>query len=516
MLQYAVPESIEKKEDKMEANQVKTMKDIVDYAAEKYQDNPAIRYKSGKEVITKTYRDVKHDSESISCLLKSLEMLGKHAAIIGPTTYEWIVSYFGVANSGGVIVPLDAQLPAGEICELMNRADISVLFYDELRSDAAQAAKEKCPQIKHMICLQGELFKMVEEHRGEFSVDIDREKLCAILFTSGTTGKSKGVMLNHRNLTENATCLDMKIPAGTVSMTLLPIHHAYCFTMDILKGLFIGIVICVNDSIRHVSQNMKLFKPEIVLLVPLVIESIYNKLVSSGGILPKKMVAKAAFGGNLKTICSGGAYLNPDLVDAFEEYGITVLQGYGMTECSPVISTNLHWERKKGSVGKLIPNCEAKVVDEEIWIKGSSVMMGYYQMPEETEETLVDGWLRTGDLGYVDEDGFVFLTGRKKNLIILNNGENVSPEELENEISKAPLVKEIIVSGNNAVIEAEIFPDYEYAKKKRIKNIQEKLQEIIDKYNEDKPVYKRIHGLKVRETEFEKTPSKKIKRKQQL
>lgn len=495
---------------------IETMKDIIAYAAKTYQDSPAIRYKAGKEIITKTYQDIKKDSEAVSRILEKKEMLGAHVALIGPTSYEWIVSYFGVVNSMGVVVPLDAQLPAEEICELLNRADIQVLIYDELRQDIKEMAEKKCPNIVHMINMQKELPQLLAENAGEFSVSIDKEKLCAILFTSGTTGKSKGVMLNHRNLADNAVCVDMKIPAGTVSMTLLPIHHAYCFTMDILKGIYIGLVICINDSIRHVQQNLKLFKPEIVLLVPMVVESIYNKLVSATGILPKKLVAKAAFGGSLKTICSGGAYLNPDLIDAFEEYGITILQGYGMTECSPVISTNLQGNMKKDSVGKLLANCEGKVVDEEIWIRGSSVMMGYYKMPKETEETLVDGWLRTGDLGYIDEDNFVFITGRKKNLIILNNGENISPEEMENEIGKDALIKEIIVSGKDNVIEAEIFPDYEYAKKKHIKDIPEKLQKIIDDYNKNRPVYKRIHSLKVRETEFEKTPSKKIKRKQSL
>ena len=262
----------------------------------------------------------------------------------------------------------------------------------------------------------------------------------------------------------------------------------------------------------HVQRNMKLFKPEIVLLVPLVIESIYGKLKDAGSLIPKKMVAKAAFGGSLRIICSGGAYLDPDYVDRFREYGITILQGYGMTECSPVISTNLEWENKKGSVGKLLPNCEARVVDEEIWVRGSSVMQGYYKMPEQTAETLEDGWLKTGDLGYVDEDNFVYITGRRKNLIILANGENVSPEELENELSRSELVKEILVREKDKIIEAEIFPDYEYAKKKHIKDIQGKLQELIDGFNKDMPVYKRIYSLIVRETEFEKTPSKKIKR----
>ena len=246
--------------------------------------------------------------------------------------------------------------------------------------------------------------------------------------------------------------------------------------------------------------------------MPMVIESVYKKLKESTGILPKKMVAKAAFGGNLKTICSGGAYLPPEMVKAFAEYGITVLQGYGMTECSPVISTNLAWDSRTGSVGKLLPNCEAKTVDGEIWVRGSSVMLGYYKMPEETEEALTDGWLRTGDLGYIDEDSFVYITGRKKNLIILKNGENVSPEELENEIGKDPLVQEIIVREKESVIEAEIYPDMEYAQKKRNKDVPARLQEVIDDYNRGLPPYKKIHGLTIREEEFEKTPSKKIKR----
>ena len=493
---------------------VETMKDIIDYGAKTYKGQSAFRYKVRKEVISKTYEDVKRDSESVSCILKNMEMLGKHVAVIGPTSYEWIISYFGIANSGSVVVPVDVQLPAADVCELLNRADVSVLIYDELRADVADMARTACEGIKYIISMQSELPKLLTEQGGSFEEKPDKDKLCAILFTSGTTGKSKGVMLTHKNLTDNATCLDMKIPAGSVSMTLLPIHHAYCFTMDILKGLYIGLTICINDSIMHVSKNMKLFKPEIILLVPMVIESIYGKLRDSGGLLPKKMVAKAAFGGNLHTICSGGAYLDPEYVDRFQEYGITVLQGYGMTECSPVISTNLEWNCKKESVGKLLPNCEAKVVDEEIWVRGSSGMMGYYNMPEETAEALEDGWLKTGDLGYVDEDGFVFITGRKKNLIILANGENVSPEELENQLSRSPLVKEVLVYAGERGIQAEIFPDLDYAKKKHVKDLTTALQHVVDDYNASVPPFKKILQMLVRETEFEKTPSKKIKRNQ--
>lgn len=499
---------------------VRTLRDIIRHGAEAYGSQTAFRYKVKKEIVDRTYLDVDRDSMAVSRMVESMGMEGKHIALIGTTTYQWIVSYFGIVGSGSVAVPIDAQLPADAVCELLERADVEMLVFDEIRRDVAEAVKEKCPSVRYILSMQAEeaadgvqsLSMLTALHAGEYEKELDGGQLATILFTSGTTGKSKGVMLSHRNLVDNAVCLDMKIPAGTISMTLLPINHVYCLTMDIIKGLQIGLVICINDSIMHVQRNMKLFKPEIVLLVPLVIESIYGKLKDAGSLIPKKMVAKAAFGGNLRIICSGGAYLDPDYVDKFKEYGVTILQGYGMTECSPVISTNLEWENKKGSVGKLLPNCEAKVVDEEIWVRGSSVMQGYYKMPEQTAETLEDGWLKTGDLGYVDEDDFVYITGRRKNLIILANGENVSPEELENQLSRSALVKEILVREKDKVIEAEIFPDYEYAKKKHVKDIQGKLQELVDGFNQDMPVYKRIYSLIVRETEFEKTPSKKIKR----
>ena len=501
--------------------EINTLQDVIRHSMAAYAGQAAYRYKVKKEVIDKTYEEVGKDSMAVSRMVESLGMKGKHIAILGTTTYSWIVSFFGVTNSGSVAVPIDAQLPAEAICELLERADVEMLFFDEIRADVAAMAGEKCPEIRHFVSFQAENSQtggiqsweqLRKENEGEYETEIDPDQLCTILFTSGTTGKSKGVMLSHRNLTDNAVCLDMKIPAGTVTMTLLPINHVYCLTMDIIKGLFIGVTSCINDSIMHVQKNLKLFKPDMVLLVPLVIESIYAKLKAAGGMMPKKLVAKAAFGGNLETICSGGAYLDPEYVDRFAEYGITILQGYGMTECSPVISTNLPWENKKGSVGKLMPNCEAKVVDEEIWVRGSSVMMGYYKMPEETAETLEDGWLKTGDLGYVDEDNFVFITGRRKNLIILANGENVSPEEIENQLSREDLVKEILVREKEQVIEAEIFPDYDYAKKKRIKDIRDNLQKIVDEYNKETPVYKRIHSIIVREVEFDKTTAKKIKR----
>ena len=498
----------------------KTIREILVDAEQRFGDGDAVRYKIKKDEIgRKSYTQLKEDSERFSAVLAALGEQGSHIALTGATSYQWLVTYLGTVGSGSIAVPLDVSLPAAEMCELLDRADATVFVYDELRADVAEMAKERCPKLKHLISMQAEtseervksFTELLGAQQPGFDCDIDPDSLCTIMFTSGTTGKSKGVMLTQRNMAENATCLDMRIPERTVILTVLPIHHAYCLSMDILKGISLGSIICINDSLMRVAKNIKLFEPNMMLMVPLMIETLAKKL-EEAAMLPAGIVKNKVFGKQFHTICSGGAYLNPAYIDLFEKYGITIQQGYGMTECAPVISTNLSWCIRKDSVGKLMPNCEAKTVDNELWVRGSSVMMGYYKMPEETAETLKDGWLLTGDLGYVDEEGYVFLTGRKKNLIITKNGENVSPEELENKLGEQRLIQEILVRESKGVIEAEIFPDYEYVKKKRIPDVQAALQKLIDEDNQGAPAYKKIYRLKVRETEFEKTPSKKIKR----
>ena len=504
-----------------------TIRELVINAEASYGDMDAFRYKAksdnqdGKKtiVVDKTYTELKQDTEKFSAALEAIGEKNAHVAILGASSYEWVVAYLGTVNGGNVAVPLDAQLPPEEICELLDRADVTALVYDSSKEKTAAMALEKCPGLRQAIAINKDededrilsFWKLVDGQKAGFDFSPEPEDLATIMFTSGTTGKSKGVMLSHRNLAENATCLDMKIEEGTVLMSVLPIHHAYCLSMDILKGLSVGAVICINDSLMRIAKNIKLFEPNMILMVPLMIETLAKKL-ESAALLPAAVVKAKVFGKQFHTICSGGAYLNPAYIDTFKKYGITILQGYGMTECAPVISTNLSWNSKKNSVGKLLPNCEAKTVNEELWVKGSSVMQGYYHMPEETAETLQEGWLKTGDLGYVDEDGFVFLTGRKKNLIITPNGENVSPEEIENKLSEKRIIQEVLVRESQGVIEAEIFPDYEYAAKKRVKDMEKHLQDIIDEYNLQAPLYKRIIKLKIRDTEFEKNTSKKIKR----
>ena len=497
-----------------------TIREILVNAEKKLGTEDAIRYKKSKnEIETKSYTDLKNDSESLSNALRKLGAEGGHVAFTGATSYQWIVTYFGIVGSGRVAVPLDVSLPAEDMLELIDRSDATIFLADAVRSDVLAIVKERCPKIEYVISLTNEettdeqlsFWKLLEEYKGACDYEPQPEQLATIMFTSGTTGKSKGVMLTHRNLAENATVLDMKFPPRSVLLSVLPIHHAYCLTMDILKGIDCGSIICINDSLIRMVKNFKVFKPTIILMVPLMIETVAKKLEEAAE-LPPEIVKKEVFGEQLQYICSGGAYMPPAMVDLFAKYDIKILQGYGMTECAPVISTTVPWNIRKGTVGQLIPNCEAKVVDEELWVRGSSVMQGYYNMPEETAETLVDGWLRTGDLGYVDEEGFVYLTGRKKNLIITKNGENVSPEELENKIGEHRLIQEILVRESEGFIEAEIFPDLEYAEKIGVTDMTAEMQKIIDEYNFGAPAYKKVYRLKVRDTEFPKTPSKKIKR----
>lgn len=497
-----------------------TIKELLNIAAEKYSDKDAVRYKEKKQtdgekketvVTAKTYMQLKEDSERLSALLEDMGELGKHIAVLGATSYPWLLSYFGITGSGSVAVPLDAGLPAPDLIELLNRAHISTLIYDKSHEAVAELSKEQCPQLKNRICMQSELMEKLPNYQPGFSKMPEPKDLATILYTSGTTGKSKGVMLTHQNLADNATCLDLKIPPDTVIMSVLPIHHAYCLSMDILKGISLGSTICINDSLLRVVQNIQLYQPDMILMVPLMIATFAKQLEDLANV-PPEMVKAKVFGPNLHTICSGGAYLNPAYIELFNKFGIKILQGYGMTECSPVISTNLPWKIKTESVGKLLPNCEGKTVDGELWVRGSSVMQGYYEMPDETKEALEDGWLKTGDLGYVDEDGYVFLTGRKKNLIITANGENVSPEEIENKLDNNRIIQEILVREKDNLIEAEIFPDYDYAAKAGIEDIKKNLQDLIDAYNNEAPLYKRISGLKVRDVEFEKNSTRKIKR----
>lgn len=505
-----------------------TLYELVENAKNNYGDLIFIKEKCGDGISEKTFGNFYTDAVKVSAFLR--DKLGKevHASVIGPTSYNYLVSYLGAMIGNNVGVPIDALLAPADICELLIRADIDVLFYDEKFEAVIPELRAACLNIKIFVSLTngesapnadltiGGILNSYEPNVPEKPGD---NSLAAILFTSGTTGKAKGVMLNHGNFMDNVMCCENESTTEDVILTVLPIHHVYCFTCDILLSLRYGTTVCVNDSLMKVAQNLKLFAPTIILLVPMIVSTIYKKIISASKsmpLIPKKVIAKKAFGGRLKVIYSGGAYLNPELIEDYEKLGITVAQGYGMTECSPRITTGDLSRKSNGDVGKIVKGCEVRIVDGEITVKSPSVMQGYYKDEKSTAETIKDGWLYTGDLGHTDEYGRLYITGRKKNLIILANGENVSPEELENKVEVMGIAQEQMVYTEDDLLTLELYPGTELYKNKSDEEIAAIIKKKVNELNKALPSFKAIHRIRIRKEEFEKTTSKKIKRTQSV
>ena len=507
------------------------IRDILEESEKKYSETAAVKWLKKKEIYERSYRETAENVRAVRKGLSEEGFQGKHIALIGTSSVEWIESYLGIMTGKTVAVPLDAMLPIEDLTELINRSDSEGLFLSPKNQGLLDGILAECPNLKKIWLLQEEpaefshervsfLGKLKEEGREkeEDSEGPEAGDTATIIFTSGTTGKSKGVMLTQENLASNVASVDFTAKPGTVILSVLPVHHAFCLVMDWLKGFSLGATVCINDSLMHMVKNMGIFKPEIMLMVPLMVETIYKRLSAASPLIPKKMVAAKAFGGNLKIIFTGGAHLDPFYIDKFAGYGIDIFEGYGMSECSPVISSNTPQLHKAGSIGKPLSNAEVSFEDGEILVKGSSVMKGYYKMPEETEETLRGGWLHTGDKGYLDEDGFLYINGRIKNLIILSNGENISPEEIENKLALGKLVGEVVVTGENNGLTARIYPDQDVVAAKHMseEKVKTELQAFLDKYNKSQPTYRQITGLVVRKNPFSKSTTKKIKRQEAM
>ena len=507
----------------------KLILDILEESEKKFSEMAAVKWLKKKEICELNYREVMENARAVRRGLCAEGFQEKHIALIGTSSVEWIESYLGIITGRTVAVPLDAMLPLEDLADLINRSDSEALFLSSKNQGLLEGILAECPNLKKIWLLQEEpaefsdsrvecLGKLKETGR-ETEMDSERPQAgdtATIIFTSGTTGKSKGVMLTQGNLASNVLSVDFVLEPGTVILSVLPVHHAFCLVMDWLKGFSLGTTVCINDSLMHMVKNMGIFKPEVILMVPLMVETIYKRLSATSPLIPKKMVAAKAFGGNLKIIITGGAHLDPFYIDKFADYGIDIFEGYGMSECSPVISSNTPERHKAGSIGRPLSNAEISFEDGEILVRGSSVMKGYYKMPEETAETLRDGWLHTGDKGYLDEDGFLFINGRIKNLIILSNGENISPEEIENKLALGKLVGEVIVTGENNGLTARIYPDQDVVSAKHMseEKIRTELQAFLDNYNKSQPTYRQITGLVVRKNPFIKSTTKKIKRQE--
>lgn len=507
------------------------IRDILEESVKKFADIKAVKWLKKKEILERSYSELMENVIAIRKGLLAEGLQGKHISLIGTSSVEWIESYLGIITGNTVAVPLDAGLPAEDLIDLINRSDSEALFLSPKNISLLDRILAECPKLRKVWILQEEELEHEYEKTASLaglkaastkgSDDADRpspDDVTTIIFTSGTTGKSKGVMLTQDNLASNVLSVDYTTEPGSILLSVLPIHHAFCLVMDWLKGFSLGTTICINDSLLHMVKNMGIFKPQVMLMVPMMIETIYKRLASVDPSIPKKAVADNVFGGNLKIIFTGGAHLDPYYIGEFAEYGVEVLEGYGMSECSPVISSNTPEVHKAGSIGKPLPNAEVKFENGEILVKGSSVMKGYYQMPEETAETLKDGWLHTGDKGYMDEDGFLFINGRVKNLIILSNGENISPEEIENKLALDALVGEVIVTGEDNGLAARIYPDQEVVAAKGLDEeaIKTALQAFIDQYNKNQPTYRQITGLIIRKNPFIRSSTKKIKRQEAL
>ncbi len=507
------------------------IRDILEDSVKKFADIKAVKWLKKKDILERSYSELMDNVIAIRKSLLAEGFKGKHISLIGTSSVEWIESYLAIITGNTVAVPLDAGLPAEDLIDLINRSDSEALFLSPKNISLLEGILAECPKLRKVWLLQEEepdsLYEKTASLAGlkaasaNSSTDADRpapDDVATIIFTSGTTGKSKGVMLTQDNLAANVLSVDYTTEPGSILLSVLPIHHAFCLVMDWLKGFSLGTTICINDSLLHMVKNMGVFKPQVMLMVPMMIETIYKRLASVDPAIPKKAVADNVFGGNLKIIFTGGAHLDPYYIGEFAEYGVEVLEGYGMSECSPVISSNTPETHKAGSIGKPLPNAEIKFENGEILVKGSSVMKGYYQMPEETAETLKDGWLHTGDKGYMDEDGFLFINGRVKNLIILSNGENISPEEIENKLALDALVGEVIVTGEDNGLAARIYPDQDVVSAKGLDEeaIKTALQAFIDQYNKKQPTYRQITGLIIRKNPFIRSSTKKIKRQEAL
>ena len=508
---------------------ISSISDMLEKKALKSPEGSAFRFRKGRDHIEeKTYGDVCLEVRKTASLVEQQYGRGSHIAIIGENSYEWMIAFFSVLCSGNVAVPIDKELPAAEVAWMIDHADVTAAFVSKTYSDVV----ENIDGLSVMTLK--ELQKAGEEGDSDYQLYHPQDdELASIFFTSGTTGKPKGVMLSHGNLAyETVGPARLFHPEGFTTLSVLPYHHEFGLNVAVLMAYNYGVSIFLNKSLKRVKEDLMIAKPVILMLVPMFTEVFYKQIMDgikkSGrekkvrqGIRLSNLLLKFGidkrrtffseiideFGGELKYIISGGAHLDTFYVKAFRDFGIEVLNGYGASELSPCVAINRNYYKRDGSVGPAIPGMDVRTTpDGEVQFKGPATMMGYYKNPEATEEVIQDGWYSTGDLGYVDKDGFIFLTGRKKNLIILSNGENISPEELENDYSIDPGVCEVLVYAQNEMLVAAIYPEEEYRGNTAY------FEELTEKINQDRPMYKKISRVVLRDEEFIKNTSQKIVR----
>ncbi len=553
------------------------LKDMLNKSAQKFADRPAYVFKGEGQTFKEiTYKQFKNDIDSLGTALINLDLKDKKIAIIGENRYEWGVSYLAVTCGTGIVVPLDKALPNNEIESLIMRSQVEAIIYSNKYDEIMEQLKDKKnTELKYFISMDLEessngvisLKKLIEKgnkqiengDRKFLDAEINPDVMGIMLFTSGTTSQSKAVMLSHKNIVSNLMDIaaTIKVDENDRFLSFLPLHHTFECTVGFLYPISKGSSIAFCEGIRHIADNIKEFEVSTMISVPILFESMCKKIVKAieekgkskqvnigmkiSNVLLKIGVdvrdkvfgeVHQSLGPKLRLMVAGGAALDPETERIFNGLGITMYQGYGLTETSPVIAAEDDKYRKIGSIGKAFPSLEVKLEDVneegigELLVKGPTVMMGYYENDEATKEAIdEDGWLHTGDLAKIDKDGFIFITGRKKYVIVLKNGKNIYPEELEILINKIAGVTESFVYGKleedgDYKISAKIVYDKDIMKDiyglEDKEEIREKLWQEIKVINRTMPKYKYIKDIIITDEELIKTTTKKIKRFEEM
>lgn len=565
-----------------EPKEIKSLRDLVETSAELYGDKILYIYKRGEARYSFSYNDYRRDLYRLGEGMSRIGLMGRTVAVIGESCPEYMTAYIAAVSGGGVIVPLDRDLGHAEIARFADLSGAEAVFYTEQFNDVLPSLAEQMPQVRYFIPIApaegsdttdgsssagdavilpySELLalgdKAMEEGDRSFldyDCTADMSQMSALLFTSGTTGTSKGVMLSHANLVAsvNAASRGTIFGPDNTFVDLLPMHHSYEITCGHLGAANLGGTVYINDSLKNTLRSITTFKPDSLIVVPLYVETMHKRIwaeiarkgmtrrvralmkacsaMHRAGIDIRRKLFKQildGLGGNLRYIICGGAPLSPELVRDFDAFGIEICEGYGITECSPLIAVNRHGKVRLRSVGQPVDNCEVRIADPsadgtgEIEARGRNVMLGYFGNEEATAEVFTeDGWFRTGDVGCMDADGYIYITGRKKNIIILSNGKNIFPEEIEEHLYTSPLIGECVVIGRknsagDTRITAVIYPSDEAAELEG-KSEEEKLaliRDAVNTINRSLPVYKQVRDVELRGEEFEKTTTRKIKR----
>ena len=560
------------------AEYYENLKVMLEKSGELHGDRPAYIFKTNepgkfREITHKEFRD---DINALGTKLINLGLKDKRIAVISENRYEWGVVYLSVVTGTGVIVPLDKSLPDNEIESLIIRSGVEAIFYSSKYNDIMNKIKEQGnTQLKYFISMdldketdgmlsQKELIaegkELLNSGNEKFlKAEIDNEKMSIMLFTSGTTAMSKAVMLSHKNICANLKDITsvIKLYPEDRFLSFLPLHHTFECTVGFLYPISIGGAIAFCDGIRHIAENIKEYQITAMISVPILFEAMYKKVikgiekkgkletVQKGikisntllkiGIDVRKKLFKDihnTLGGKVRLFVSGGAALDPEAEKGFNDLGFTMYQGYGLTESSPVIAAEDDKYRRIGSIGKAFPSLDVKIDDPneegvgELLAKGPSIMLGYYDNEETTKETIdSEGWLHTGDLAKIDKDGYIFISGRKKFVIVLKNGKNIYPEELETLVNKIEGIKESFVYGKpeddgDYKICAKIVYDKDIVKEIYKIEDENELKEVIwqeiKKINKTMPAYKYIREISLTQKELIKTTTQKVKRFEEM